>query len=92
MKGRDKFMEVLTMNKKIMFTRFMNIVSMIVVWLGVAQYVYDGLSVYTWQSQIGFAWLIYLGYHFTRIVVSYFRPAKVVVTKNRNFVTFDLNK
>lgn len=80
------------MNKKIMFTRFMNIVSMIVVWLGVAQYVYDGLSVYTWQSQIGFAWLIYLGYHFTRIVVSYFRPAKVVVTKNRNFVTFDLNK
>lgn len=92
MKGRDKFMEVLTMNKKIMITRIMNIVSMLLVWSMIAGYVYDGLSDYTWQSQIGFAWLIYLAYHFTRIVVSYFRPAKVVVTKNRNFVTFDLNK
>lgn len=80
------------MNKKIMFTRFMNIVSMLLVWSMIADYVYDGVSAYTWQSQIGFAWLIYLAYHFTRIVVSYFRPAKVVVTKNRNFVTFDLNK
>ena len=85
-------MEVLTMNKKMMFTRIMNIVSMIIVWLEVAQYVYDGLSVHTWQSQISFVWLIYLVYHFTRIVVSYFRPTKVVVTEDRNFVTFDLIK
>lgn len=80
------------MNKKIMFTRFMNIVSMIVTWSIIADYVYDGVSAYTWQSQIIFVWLMYLAYHFTRIVVSYFRPAKVVVIKNRNFVTFDLNK
>ena len=92
MKGRDKFMEVLTMNKKMMFTRIMNIISMIIVWSMIAGYVYDGVSAYTWQSQIGFVWLMYLAYHFTRISVSYFRPTKVVVTKNRNFVTFDLNK
>lgn len=92
MKGRDKFMEVLTMNKKIMFTRIMNIVSMMIAWSIIAQYVYEGLSIYTWQNQIGFVWLIYLTYHFTRIVISYFKPTKVIVTKNRNFVTFDLNK
>lgn len=80
------------MNKKIMFTRIMNVVSMIIVWVIIAEYVYDGVSAYTWQSQIVFVWLMYLAYHFTRIVVSYFRPTKVVVTKNRNFVTFDLIK
>ena len=80
------------MNKKMMFTRIMNVVSMIIVWSMIAEYVYDGVSAYTWQSQIGFVWLMYLAYHFTRIAVSYFRSTKVVVTKNRNFVTFDLNK
>ena len=58
MKGRDKFMEVLTMNKKMMFTRIMNVVSTIIVWSMIAGYVYDGVSAYTWQSQIGFVLLV----------------------------------
>lgn len=92
MKGRDKFMEVLTMNKKMMFTRIMNIISTIIVWSMIAEYVYGGLSYYTIQGRMLFVWTVYLAYHFTRITVSYFRPTKVVVTKNRNFVTFDLIK
>lgn len=92
MKGRDKFMEVLTMNKKMMFTRIMNVVSMIIAWLNIADAVYGGLSYYTIQGRVLFVWTVYLAYHFTRITVSYFRPTKVVVTKNRNFVTFDLIK
>ena len=92
MKGRDKFMEVLTMNKKMMFTRFMNVVSMILAWVIIAGYVYDGLSVYTIQGRVLFAWTVYLAIHFTRNVMSYFKSAMVVVTKNRNFVTFDLIK
>ena len=92
MKGRDKFMEVLTMNKKMMFTRFMNVVSMILAWLNIADAVYGGLSYYTIQGRVLFVWTVYLAIHFTRNVMGYFKSAKVVETKNRNFVIFDLNK
>ena len=92
MKGRDKFMEVLTMNKKMMFTRIMNIVSMIMAWVIIAGYVYDGLSVYTIQGRVLFVWTVYLAIHFTRNVMSYFKSTMVVVNKDRNFVTFDLIK
>lgn len=80
------------MNKKMMFTRIMNIVSMIMAWVIIAGYVYDGLSVYTIQGRVLFAWTVYLAIHFTRNVMSYFKSTMVVVNKDRNFVTFDLIK
>lgn len=92
MKGRDKFMEVLTMNKKIMFTRIMNIVSMILAWVIIAGYVYDGLSDYTIQGRVLFVWMVYLAIHFTRNVIGYFKSAMIVVNKDRNFVTYNLIK
>ena len=80
------------MNKKMMFTRIMNIVSMIMAWVIIAGYVYDGLSVYTIQGRVLFVWTVYLAIHFTRNVMSYFKSTMVVVNKDRNFVTFDLIK
>lgn len=92
MKGRDKFMEVLTMNKKVMFTRIMNVVSMVFSWILVAGFVYDGLSDYTIQGRVLFVWVVYLAIHFTRNVMRYIKKPEINVIKNRNFVTYNLMK